>query len=109
MKTLLILAAFAALTSPAVACEVTQKRPVQNCPAVAYSPDDCLPDLVGKAGDRVTSPATAHVMESGFVYYCPSHEGCIQMKDLNFKGCKLKYVSRQRGESKEYKGHIVVE
>jgi hypothetical protein len=110
--TVLMVAGMAiALTSPASAvCVVTQKRAAPNCPAVTYSPDDCVSgQLFGSAGDVVTSPATIHVMISGHSYYCPSHEGCYETKDLNFKGCKSTKISRKPGESKEYLRHIYVE
>ena len=111
MLKLVPLTAAIVIASPAfAACIVTQKGPVPNCPGVTYSPEECdSSQLVGKAGDHVTSPAVIHVMTSGRSYYCPSHEGCIEMKDLNFsKGCILTYVQRKPGESKEYASHIFV-
>jgi hypothetical protein len=98
-----------ALTSPAFAsCDVRLKHPVQSCPAVAYGPEDCEETLRGTAGDVVPSPAVIHIMTSGHSYYCPSHEGCIEMKDLSFKGCIFTPFAREPGESKEYSSHIAV-
>jgi hypothetical protein len=97
-----------AFVSSVHACEVRLKNPVPSCPAVAYRPEDCLNELTGKAGDVVTSPAAIHIMTSGHSYYCPSHEGCIEMKDLSFKGCIFTHVPRKPDESKEYTGHIFV-
>lgn len=97
-----------AFATPAFACEVRLKHPAPICPAATYGPEDCLKELSGKAGDRVTHPATIHIMENGRSYYCPSREGCVEVKDLSFKGCQFTHVNRQPGELKEYTGHIVV-
>jgi hypothetical protein len=105
------LVAAIAFASPAfAACVVTQKHPIPNCPAVTYSPEDCdSGQLFGRIGDHVTSPAAIHVMTSGHSYYCPSHEGCIEMKDMNFsRGCVFTNVPRKFEESKEYASHIFV-
>ena len=90
------------------ACQVRLKHPVPTCPAVTYGPEDCSEVLWGKAGQLVTSPAAIHVMTSGHLYYCPSHESCIEMKDLDFKGCVFTPVPRDPNESEEYASHIVV-
>lgn len=106
----LILSASLGFTGYALAaCEVRLKHPVRDCPAVTYGPEDCFDTMSGTTGDRITSPATAHIMENGRTYYCPSHEACIEMKDLNFNGCVFTHVPRQPGESKGYEGHIVVD
>ncbi|MGJ0394342.1 MAG: DUF2628 domain-containing protein [Methylocystis sp.] len=90
-------------------CEVRLKHPVPKCPHITYGPEDCFEELTGKAGNRVTSPATAHITASGHTYYCPSHEGCIDIKDLEFKGCEFTHMPRARDESpKGYTGHIFV-
>jgi hypothetical protein len=108
MLKLISFAAAFAFAIPAFACEVRLKHPVPTCPAVTYDPEDCLSDLWGKAGDRVTQPAAVHVMTNGGSYYCPSHESCIEMKDLSFNGCTFTHVPRKPNESKEYSGHIFV-
>jgi hypothetical protein len=93
----------------AQACIVRLKHPVPySCPAVTYGPDDCTDESWGKAGDLVTSPAAVMLMKSGYSYYCPSHESCIQLKDLEFRGCILTYVSRGKNDSEEYEGYIFV-
>jgi hypothetical protein len=107
LKVITCIAAFAFATS-AFACEVRLKHPVRICPAATDGPGDCPKELTGKAGDVVTSPAAIHIMTSGHSYYCPSHEGCIEMKDLSFKGCIFTHVPRKPDESKEYAGHIFV-
>jgi hypothetical protein len=97
-----------AYTTASSACEVRLKHPVPNCPAVTYGPEDCDDETFGKAGDIVTSPAAIHIMTSGHSYYCPSHEGCVEMKDLTFKGCTFTNVDRTPDESAEYASHIFV-
>lgn len=109
LRIIILLVTFAFAGFAFADCRVRLKHPVPNCPAVTYGPGDCLEDLWGKSGQLVTSPATIHVMTSGHSYYCPSHEGCIEMKDLDFKGCVFKHVPRFPGESKEYASHIDVE
>ena len=82
---------------------------VPNCPAVTYSPDDCFDGNWGHPGDVITSPAFVNIMKSGHVYYCPSHESCVELKDLEFsKGCIFTYVPRDTEESPEYASHIFV-
>ena len=98
MLKLISFAAAFAFAIPAFACEVRLKHPVPTCPAVTYEPEDCLSDLWGKAGDRVTQPAAVHVMTNGRSYYCPSHESCIEMKDLSFNGCTFTHVPRKPDE-----------
>jgi hypothetical protein len=113
MKTYIIAAlALATMTANAYAanaCDIRLKHPVQNCPAVTTGPEDCLPDYYGKSGDKQTVPSTIHIMASGYVYFCATHEGCIEMKDLSFKGCKFTFVERKPRESPEYASHIMVE
>jgi uncharacterized protein len=91
-------------------CEVRLKNPVPNCPAVVDSPEDCFEGVYGKAGDIVTSPAGVRIMTSGYTYYCPSHEGCIALKDLTFtNGCVFTYVPATTGNSSDnYAGYIFV-
>ena len=110
LRVIPLVAAIVFASQAFAACVVTQKRPVPGCNWVTHSPEDCdSSQLFGKAGDHVTSPAAIHVMTSGHSYYCPSHEGCIEMKDLNFsKGCIFTNVPRKPEESKEYASHIFV-
>jgi len=92
-------------------CEVRLRNPVRNCPnGVFNSPDDCFEDVVGKAGDKVTSPAAIRILNSGYTYYCPSHESCIALKDLTFsKGCVLTYVPvTKENPSDDFAGYIFV-
>ena len=98
---------FAAI--PALSCEVRLQHTLSyTCPAVTYSPEDCFEGAGGKEGDRVTSPASIHIMTNGHSYYCPSHESCIEMKDLSFSGCEMAWVPRLGNESKKYAGHFFV-
>ena len=88
---------------------VSLRNSVPNCPAVTYSPDDCFDGNWGHPGDVITSPAFVNIMKSGHVYYCPSHESCVELKDLEFsKGCIFTYVPRDTEESPEYASHIFV-
>jgi hypothetical protein len=97
------------VTMRSMACEVRLKHRINySCPAVAYSLDDCEKTSWGGAGVSVTSPAAIHVMTTGYSFYCPSHEPCIQMKDLTFTGCTMTHVPRKSGESLEYASHIFV-
>jgi len=90
-------------------CDVRQKGPVPTCPAVAYSPEDCSGGSSGRAGTRVSHPAMINVMTTGYVYYCPSHEGCIELKNLRFQGCRITFRDRDAQESPEYASHFMVE
>jgi hypothetical protein len=97
---------FVFVAVPAMSCEVRLRHALTyTCPAVTYGPEDCSEDAWGTAGQLVTSPALIHVMTGGHSYYCPSHESCIERKDLSFSGCRFVWVPRFRDESKEYLGH----
>lgn len=110
LKIIAIAAVLPALPVKAFAeCKVTLKHPVRGCPTVTDGPEDCSDVMIGKTGDRITSPAMAHIMESGRTYYCPSHELCYEMKDLNFTGCVFNYLPRLPDESKTYTGHFLVD
>jgi hypothetical protein len=92
-----------------MSCEVRLRHALSyTCPAVTYSPEDCSEDAWGRAGELVTSPASIHIMTGGYRYYCPSHESCIEVKDLKFIGCRFAKVPRLTDESKEYVQHIFV-
>src|SRR6185437_9459740 len=109
--TLEIAAGFFFLTvTPALSCEVRLQHTLRyTCPSVTYGPEDCSDGAAwGKEGDLVTNPASIHIMNSGYSYYCPSHESCIEMKDLSFIGCEFAWVPRLGDESKEYAGHFLV-
>ena len=96
-------------TSLGASCVVRLKSPVTVCPAVTYSPEDCLDESSGKKGDIITNPAAVRIMSSGHTYYCPSHEGYIPLKDLDFsKGCLFTYVPRSSEDSPEYMGYLFV-
>lgn len=106
----LALAALAVATAmPAMACDVRLRHTVRVCPAVIYTPQDCEDTYTGRPNDKITSPATVHLMKGGFAYYCPSHEACVPLEAISLNKCRLEYVPRQNGESPEYLGHIVVE
>lgn len=105
----LMFATICAPLSPTKACEVRLKHPIPySCPAAVTALSDCAGSAWGRAGQIITSPAAIHVMTSGYSFYCPPHESCIQMKDLSFKGCVMTHVPRKAGESPEYEGHIFV-
>lgn len=94
---------------PALSCEVRLQHTVRyTCPAVTYGPEDCFERAWGKEGDVVTSPGSIHIMANGHLYYCPSRESCIEMKDLSFPGCEMAWVPRFKDKSKEYAGHLLV-
>jgi hypothetical protein len=58
----------------AAPCEAQLKRPVPNCPAVTYNPDDCdSSTLSGKKGDKFY-PNIINIMSSGHVYACAPHD-----------------------------------
>ena len=97
------------LVSPALACDVRLRHAVPSCPAVTTSPEGCQGDLVGKAGDRQTVPATIQLMSSGHAYYCASHKGCVPFELVSINQCILTYIPRQKDETSEYLGHIVVD
>jgi hypothetical protein len=90
-------------------CDVRQRGPVPNCPAVTYSPEDCSGGSSGRAGTRVAHPATINVMTTGYVYYCASHGSCFELKNLRFQGCQFTFRDRDSQESPEYASHFIVE
>ena len=104
---------FVAMTAHAAAasrCEVRQRVPVLSCPFAPNGPEDCFSgEKVGKSGDKQTVPATIHIMSSGHSYYCPSHEGCVELQDLSFNRCVLTYLPRSASDSKKYVGHFFVD
>jgi hypothetical protein len=97
------------IISKSNACIVTLAKTIEySCPAVTYDIDDCLKQIGGKVGDLITSPAMIHNMTNGNSFYCPSHESCIQLKDLSITNCIMTPLPRKDDESAEYKSHIFV-
>lgn len=96
------------LSFTAQACDVRLARPTPSCPAVTYGPEDCDTTLTGKRGD-LFRPTIVHIMSNGRSYACASHESCVEMKDLDFKGCKFRFQARFREESPEYVSHLLIE
>ena len=47
-------------------------------------------------------------MSGGYSYYCPSHESCIESRDLAFVECKFATIPGLKDESPEYLGHTLV-
>lgn len=96
----------------AASCEVRLKSPVPVCPAVVYSASECeelAPGArTGRAGDRVY-PTILHVMSSGAVFAGAPHTSAIELRFLTFKGCKFKFLDRQKDESPEYVSHFLIE
>ena len=107
--TLIVVLFLAGLHSEALTagpCAAQLKHPVPTCPAVVYAPDDCDSSVpFGKKGDAFY-PNIINIMSSGHVYACASHETCIELKDLIFKGCKFEFKDRLNGESAEYMSHF---
>lgn len=92
-----------------IGCEVRLKHPLKySCPAVAYSFEDCDDTGWGSRNQKLTVPATIHQM-SGVSFYCPSHEFCVDVKDLSIDGCTFTVIPRDADEPPEYLGDIFVD
>src|ERR1700746_2184747 len=98
MRRFIFVFALLSSISQCAACDIRLKHAVPTCPATTESSADCLTETWGRAGDPVTHPATIHIMTNGQSFLCPSHEGCVQLKDVISK-CTLTFIDRKPGES----------
>ncbi|MDF3214824.1 hypothetical protein EN962_00340 [Mesorhizobium sp. M7A.F.Ca.CA.001.09.2.1] len=105
----ILLVLLATYINPAsAACDIRLKGPVPNCPAVAYSIEDCdQTSMVGKKGTKVYF-TIIHIMTNGMVFAGGGHEAAVELKNLLFKNCRFSFLDRMDQESPEYASHLVV-